>query len=123
MRFCGDILIAFIYNFVVKLNKKGIFMTYTEEYLKELSIHTLRTLGKMIGVKSPTSLHKNQLIKEIVGISNGEIAPFFSKKGRPTLDNNCTDILKLKKILTKLTTIEHLACEIKKDIEEVLSDK
>ena len=64
-------------------------MEYTRIRLEIMSIHNLRHLGKSIGVKSPCTLNKSQLIEQIVLIQKGNIKPCFSKKGRPTkLDTN-----------------------------------
>lgn len=62
---------------------KGIFMT--SDYLNDLSIYALRELARRVGVNSPTSKKKDQLITEILAIENGVMQPqtIKSKQGRP----------------------------------------
>ena len=65
----------------------------TEEELNKQSIHSLRILGREIGVKSPTSLNKKDLISAIVKIRHGEMTPHVPvKKGRPTLASNLINV-------------------------------
>ena len=45
---------------------------YTKEDLEKIGIYDLRELGREIGVPSPTSMKKDQLIDYIVGIIHGE---------------------------------------------------
>ena len=59
---------------------------FTKEQLENKQIHLLRQIGRELGVKSPSTLKKSQLIEQILGISSGEISPTFSKVGRPQLD-------------------------------------
>ena len=49
----------------------------------KVNLHFLRIYARDIGVKSPNSCKKDVLIKKIKQIENGEVKPFFSKKGRP----------------------------------------
>lgn len=63
-------------------------MNYTKERLKEYTIYALREIGKKLGVKSPTSLNKQQLIEQIIGVSNGTITPTTTVKGRPSKKNS-----------------------------------
>lgn len=55
------------------------------EQLNELSIFALRELARRTGVNSPTSKKKDQLIEEIIAITNGEKKPHIpkTKQGRP----------------------------------------
>ena len=56
----------------------------TEQQLNDYSIFTLRELARRVGVKSPTSKKKEQLIKEILEIESGARTPNeVSKQGRP----------------------------------------
>jgi hypothetical protein len=55
----------------------------TREKLSLKSIHELRTLGREIGVKSPTSCNKDKLIDRIIAVDTGRVKPFFTQKGRP----------------------------------------
>ena len=55
-----------------------------EQQLNELSIYVLRELARRSGVSSPTSKKKEQLISEIIAISDGRQQPVVStKQGRP----------------------------------------
>ncbi len=55
---------------------------FKEEDLRKFNLLTLREFARKIGVKSPTSKKKAQLIKEIVNIEKGLQKPYFSKFGR-----------------------------------------
>ncbi len=57
----------------------------TEDQLDKLSIFQLRELARRMGVFSPTSKRKGELIESIMDISNGNASPHFSKtkQGRP----------------------------------------
>lgn len=57
----------------------------TEEQLNELSIFALRELARRTGVYAPTSKKKNELIREIIDISEGKKQPYIAKtkQGRP----------------------------------------
>ena len=55
-----------------------------EQKLQELSIYVLRELARRSGVSSPTSKKKDQLISEIIAITEGRQQPMLnSKQGRP----------------------------------------
>lgn len=58
--------------------------------LNQLRIHELRDLARNIGVQSPTSKNKDELIEKVLKILNGEVAPFVrqSAKGRPNRSAN-----------------------------------
>lgn len=55
------------------------------ETLESLSIYVLRCIGADIGVYLPTTLKKEELIRQIRAINNGEQAPYVkqTKRGRP----------------------------------------
>ena len=65
-----------------------------ENRLNDLNIYALRELGRRVGVNSPTSKKKDELIKDILSIQNGEKEPVQqkTKQGRPpkTFDYNFT---------------------------------
>ena len=69
----------------------------TKEYynLEMLRIHELRDLARKMGVKSPTTLKREELIKEINKIMQGEAKPYIkaNKQGRPA--RNQTNNFKL----------------------------
>ncbi|MBQ9728143.1 MAG: hypothetical protein IJV85_00950 [Clostridia bacterium] len=58
-------------------------MTYTIEFLNDLPIYSLRTIGQLIGVRVPTKLKKAELIQEIIKVQEGAVEPFFTNRGRP----------------------------------------
>ncbi len=51
-------------------------------YLNSLGIHDLRNYARSQGVKSPTTLKKDDLIDTIIKVKNKEIEPSTSKMGR-----------------------------------------
>lgn len=61
-----------------------------ESKLKQFRIHELRDLAGKIGVQSPTSQNKDELIEKILKIISGEVAPYVktSGKGRPSRRSN-----------------------------------
>ncbi len=62
----------------------GKSMEYKREVLSQINIHSLRTIGRDVGVKAPTALTKSVLIDEIIKIQSGEKKPCVpSKTGRP----------------------------------------
>ena len=52
------------------------------DHLNNMGIHNLRIFARQVGVKSPTSLKKSELIDLIVKIKTGEIAPNRTNMGR-----------------------------------------
>ena len=74
---------------------------------EELNIYELRQIARNIGVYSPTTLKRKDLIDKIEKIKNGELNPYIrkSKQGRPA------------KNLTNLTVdVNNLTTEKKKEI-------
>jgi hypothetical protein len=54
------------------------------DYLEKMGIYDLRNLGREVGVKSPTSKAKKEIIDEIIKIKTGLMEPApKSKKGAP----------------------------------------
>lgn len=80
------------------------------------TIYELRNYARQIGVKSPTTKKRQDLLCEIEKINNGEIIPFTNnKKGRPCKNVNksvlsdsgfkrvvCVDEEELKSILAEI---------------------
>lgn len=95
-------------------------MKYERVELEKLTVHRLREKAKAIGVKSPTSLTKNQLISNIIGICNGEILPYFSKRGRPFKNYELTKEELAEKLNEKLEKVEKLFEQFKKEVISVL---
>lgn len=61
--------------------------SYDIASLSVCSIHELRAIGRDLGVTSPTTKHKDQLITEIIAVQSGVIKPTVSKRGRPALQS------------------------------------
>ena len=70
-------------------------MAYTYKELQGKTIHAVRVIGKEIGVKSPSTLKKQELIDRILDIQSGKVMPKFSSSGRPRLGSE--NIVKPKK--------------------------
>ena len=100
-------------------------MEITVETLSKLDLHSLRKIGREIGVKAPTTLYKKELIAEIIKIKNGEKQPYVSKKGRPTSKMKKEELLleilpaDTKKLIKK-EFINTLLKEIEKKLYELL---
>ncbi len=63
--------------------EKIIETVYTEEELRKMNLVTqLRLIGRVKGVKSPTSKNMKELISDILAIQQGTLKPVFSTKGR-----------------------------------------
>lgn len=105
----------------------------SREKLIEYDICTLRILGAKIGVKSPTTLNKHDLINDIIEIDSGELEPCFSKFGRPSKNTlslpselealfsptTCkTESFKEEKRLKLALELEDVARQLKRIIEE-----
>ena len=58
---------------------------YTRDNLDKLGIYELRTLAREVGVYSPTTLKKNELMDQILNIVSGKEKPYVNleKRGRP----------------------------------------
>ena len=58
---------------------------FTERELQQQDIHTLRELARSIGVSSPTSKKKSELIEQMLSIITGEKLPEYKNinRGRP----------------------------------------
>lgn len=51
--------------------------------LNELSLFELRNAAREMGVKSPTTFKKGDLIQKMISVSSGQSSPSTSKRGRP----------------------------------------
>ncbi len=60
------------------------FIILSERLLYEENIHILREIGRQIGVKSPSSMRKGKLIREILAVQNGDIEPVDNSRGAPS---------------------------------------
>ena len=63
----------------------GDFMQYNKDDLEKMALVDLRLIGRAVGVKSPTSLRKNELITEILLVGNGKKTSLKSNSGRPVI--------------------------------------
>lgn len=60
------------------------FIPFTYEMLDKEHLSSIRELGRQIGVRSPSSLPKDELIDQIIRIQKGELSPVTaSKRGAP----------------------------------------
>ncbi len=55
---------------------------YTEDELNKMTVFQLREVARDIGVSSPTSKKKEEIISQYLGIADGEIQPTRSTRGR-----------------------------------------
>lgn len=95
-------------------------MQYTKEELNQLNIYSLRNFARETGVKSPTTLTKENLINSILEIQNGQKLPQArSKRGRP-LKSNLVENVSLQK--NKEATKKQLISSILKEIEQKLNE-
>lgn len=64
---------------------RSLMRNYNFEKLKNLRIHDLRDFARGVGVQSPTSKKKGELLNEIYMIQTGQTMPHISKnkQGRP----------------------------------------
>lgn len=69
----------------MKSKHKGEKMAYTEKQLEKYSIYQLRYLARSLGVRSPTTKKRAELLQKIVAIQEGREMPYvpLNSKGRP----------------------------------------
>lgn len=97
-------------------------MKYDRNELKNKNVHSLRIIARKIGVKSPTTLKKEQLIEQIGLISDGKISPYFSNRGRPSLSEISEQKSKEKQSLKeKQKQLNALFSEMKKRVNEIIT--
>jgi transcription termination factor Rho len=91
------------------------------EYLEKMGIYDLRNLGREVGVKSPTSKAKKEIIEEIIQIKTGlkEPAP-KSKKGAPPKTNFMMNKLSIEALENKDDSPEKMPYGQKQQIEETV---
>ncbi len=89
-------------------------MHYSKDELYETNLHSLRIIGREVGVYAPTHLKKKELINEIMSIVNGEKLPCKpTKKGRPVKKN-------IEYVSEKLSALE---TELEEEKKAVLDEK
>ncbi len=85
--------------------------------VNNMRIYELRDFARKVGVKSPTSKTKGQLIKEIGLIKSGQMQPYKTKKGRKPLSSFALDE-KNKEFLT--TELKKLNKTLEKNIKALI---
>ena len=89
-------------------------MYYNKDDLYETNLHSLRIIGREVGVYAPTHLKKQELINEIMSIVNGEKLPCKpSRKGRPVKQN-------IEYVSDKLPTLK---AKLEEEKQAVLDEK
>lgn len=63
-------------------------VNYTKQELMSLGVYDLRNLARQFGVKSPTSLTKEEIADKCLAIFKGEAIPVTTKFGRPHKTQN-----------------------------------
>ena len=90
----------------------------TIEKLQSMSIYELRTLARSIGVKSPTTLRKQDLILQIINLQEGKSTAQYSKRGRPPHVKNCVNY-----DLIDIERIDNLLQNLRNEIITILTKK
>ena len=89
--------------------------------LESKTIHDVRNLARELGVRSPSTLNKDEVIKRINQINNGEREPYFSNKGRkPRSKLIINNITKKELSEFEVNKINELIDKLKTDIIELL---
>lgn len=69
---------------------------FTEQELQDMSIFRLRECARKVGVASPTSKRKQEIIDMYLGIAQGNVAPTpTSKRGRPPKNDSGVSPVKI----------------------------
>ena len=77
----------------------------------------MRIIGRKIGVKSVSTLRKNELIQGILDISDGNKKPIFNNRGRKPCVSTSDKVSITEE---KLYLIERLLDKTKKEILDIL---
>jgi hypothetical protein len=83
-------------------------MKISRKELSKLSHYELRNLGRQIGVKSPSTIRKDEVIDNIIAIYKGKKKPHFTNLGRPAIKQN--------------NSFDSKDIEIEKQIDKMLLD-
>ena len=67
--------------------------------LKSYKLSELRTLGREVGVKAPSTLKKDDLIEKIIDILDGVTPPHNTIRGRPKLNSDIMTNNAINKII------------------------
>ena len=88
----------------------------TKKDLQNFSVFALREIGRELGVKSPSTLKKRDLIEAIINLENGLTKPYFSTKGRPLMKNKTIteekEITSIKDVNTNKKRKEYVEKEL-----------
>ena len=68
------------------MGEKENFKLACATYLQTISVSSLRTYGRSLGLQKPTALKKATLIQQIIQALCGEISPMRGKLGAPAKD-------------------------------------
>ena len=71
----------------------------------------------MIGVKAPTSLRKNDLIKAIIDVDSGVVAPYYSKMGKPKMKKMAFEKFNNNIEISEVDYVDPIEKEIDKALE------
>ena len=89
--------------------------------LESKTIHDVRNLARELGVRSPSTLNKDEVIKRINQINNGEREPYFSSKGRKPRSKLIVNKITKKELSEfEVNKINELIDKLKTDIIELL---
>ncbi len=86
---------------------------------EKYSLQALRTYGRQIGVNSPTSKKKEDLISEIIKIETGEVKPSFTKKGRRVKNGIVSIKLEKDKEYIKIQKTGEIVSLLNKFVEDL----
>lgn len=103
-------------------------MCYNKETLSKMRIYELRDLGREKGVRSPTSLKKQELVEKILEITCGEAEPYRTNRGRPAINYPAPtdskglsiDINMCKTVSDKERIVDELLAKLKEDLLKLL---
>ena len=62
-------------------------------YFQNVSLNSLRSYGRFLGLRSPTTQHKEDLIEDIIKMLCGEMQPERNKQGAPVKENVNMDVI------------------------------
>ncbi|MBR5250757.1 MAG: hypothetical protein IKV38_01920 [Clostridia bacterium] len=97
----------------------GVSMKYDKEQLEQINIHALRNIAREVGVRAPTRLNKNVVIKEIMQIESGQKQPYqATRKGRHAKDFVINDQIKNPTISVGVETKESLTSDEREKLKK-----
>ena len=96
-------------------------MQYNKDDLEKMALVDLRIIGRAVGVKSPTSLKKSELVTEILLVVNGEKPSLKSEGGRPVVARVVLPDEPLQKLIEKKQEPINLK-RFEKRLDRILSD-